>query len=207
MVRQPAVNRSSRRFDSFRWSSSPVTRGPTRTGSAGSTPARAAKQLARWSNGRTPDRHSETDGFSTRAMNSLGACARIRTLPRTRAPGAHLPMFLEGRAPASYAECTGSIPDVGSRFVLSKRPYTQIRWFDSNRLLRERELASSYVGEPMVRHSFSQMRPHTAVSSLGRNDTAHALDGSSTRLVRGEDPVRFRTWAPVPPNRTDPTRT
>lgn len=65
----------------------------------------------------------------------------------------------------------------------------------------------SRVGEPMVRHSFSQMRPHTAVSSLGRNENCPRSRWSSTRLVRGEAPVRFRTWAPVSPNRTDPTRT
>lgn len=67
---------------------------------------------------------------------------------------------------------------------LEKTLHAKTRWFDSNRLLRAQALLP--VGEPMVRHSFAKMRPHTAVSSLGRNETCPCPRWSRPRLVRGD---------------------
>lgn len=67
---------------------------------------------------------------------------------------------------------------------LEKTLHAKFRWFDSNRLLRAQALHP--VGEPMVRHSFAKMRPHTAVSSLGRHEIRPCPRWSRPRLVRGD---------------------
>lgn len=86
MVRHPAVNRSLRRFDSFRWSSRPLGRGPTRKLMLVRIQHDAARH--RSSNGRTVDTSSKRKWLLHSGDNFQERAARQgeRGAPRTRKP-------------------------------------------------------------------------------------------------------------------------
>lgn len=158
MVRQPAVNRSSRRFDSFRWSSRLSARAPAFARCH--APALRVRSCPRFSKVEHP--------FRTRSVP-----VRFRTWALVSSSRKDPTRKFVGSIPTAYS--------ARKRFLLWAS-----RWFGTR---------------------FSQMRPHTAVSSLGRHDYARALDGRGPALYAVTHPVRFRTRAPVSPNRTDPTPT
>ena len=158
MVRHPAVNRTHRRFDSFRWSSRFSARVPAFA--RRHAPALRVRSCPCFSKVEHP-------------LRTRSVPVRFRTWALVSSSRKDPTRHFVGSIPTAYS--------ARKRFLLWAS-----RWFGTR---------------------FSQMRPHTAVSSLGRYESARALDGRGPALYAVTHPVRFRTRAPVPPNRTDPTRT